>query len=244
MVTFTTGTEGDILFLQSAAGEKAEFGEAKGKVTTLTVDEQTKMSEYTNGEFGTVAGVCNRAFSNRFLSLVVKALKPGGTCVLQMPKASNGSKALMFAGLAEIQTTAVDDTIEQVSGKYPEWDEGSVAAVKISSKVTLDAWNIAADDEEEDAELEDEDDLLEKDGVDTAALKDSYDCGTSKKGAKKACKDCSCGLAEELQANDAAEAPPKSNCGSCGLGDAFRCSTCPYLGTPAFKKGDAVKLSL
>ncbi len=70
----------------------------------------------------------------------------------------------------------------------------------------------------------------------TKAAKEA-DCTTR----RRACKNCVCGRAEveaKLLAEGKAlpddDAPPVGGCGGCSKGDAFRCATCPYRGTPAW----------
>ncbi|VDO93847.1 unnamed protein product [Soboliphyme baturini] len=100
-----------------------------------------------------------------------------------------------------------------------------------------------------DDDLIDEDDLLTEDDYMKPEISIDLDaplknCGdVSKK--RRPCKNCTCGLAEkfEKEAIDEQASNPKSSCGSCYLGDAFRCSTCPYRGLPPFKPGEIVKLS-
>lgn len=89
--------------------------------------------------------------------------------------------------------------------------------------------------------INDDDLLTEEDKIKPTAV---MDCGPGT--TKKACKNCSCGMAElEAQektqlATDSSNA--KSSCGNCYLGDAFRCGGCPYRGLPAFKPGEQVQI--
>ncbi|KAJ5091372.1 hypothetical protein NUU61_006242 [Penicillium alfredii] len=117
-----------------------------------------------------------------------------------------------------------------------------------------------------DDELINEDTLLSEEDL-TRPIVPPPECQPKTGRRRRACKDCTCGLADRLDAEDTerrANADKELNvmmlqsddldeldftvqgktgsCGSCALGDAFRCDGCPYMGLPAFKPGQEVQI--
>eukprot|EP00270_Netrium_digitus_P000102 TRINITY_DN10124_c0_g1_i1.p1 TRINITY_DN10124_c0_g1~~TRINITY_DN10124_c0_g1_i1.p1 ORF type:complete len:391 (-),score=86.08 TRINITY_DN10124_c0_g1_i1:305-1330(-) len=122
-------------------------------------------------------------------------------------------------------------------------------AAAAASSVPMPAaatWRMEAGDDD----LVDEDSLLTTEDMAppliAAITVTATGCGT----AKKACKNCTCGRAELEAKGEVVKQKltidminsPQSACGSCGLGDAFRCAGCPYRGLPPFKLGEKVSL--
>ncbi|KAG2180122.1 hypothetical protein INT43_003910 [Umbelopsis isabellina] len=173
----------------------------------------------------------------------------------------------------------VDQAVSRLSGKFgtvtivakkPAYEVGKKFALNFKktpakAEDKKKVWTIAMSDDA-DAELEDEDLLLdEEDKVkpNKETLTRPDDCELTD-GRRKACKNCTCGRADMMDEEDSTnvvtldmmdeaeddeivevDPTPKKvgGCGSCALGDAFRCSTCPYLGMPAFQEGERVTIS-
>jgi hypothetical protein len=160
---------------------------------------------------------------------------------------------------AEIQTlkdllnVTLNVSVVEIQCQKPNFEVGSSSKLSFSQQnlQVKPSANVAAvwkldDTVDDDIETVDENDLLEEEDLKKPDPTSLRVCGTT--GKRKACKNCSCGLAEELASEqiDVAAQPVQtktSACGNCYLGDAFRCASCPYLGMPAFKPGDKIQLT-
>ncbi|KFP02681.1 anamorsin isoform X1 [Calypte anna] len=149
-----------------------------------------------------------------------------------------------------------DLLLVQIEGRKPNFEVGSSSQLRLSlgkkpsgpsGKASVDPsaaklWTLSANDmNDEEMDLLDSDELLDSEDLkkpDPSSLR-APSC--KEMGKKKACKNCTCGLAEELE-QEKRSSQPKSACGNCYLGDAFRCASCPYLGMPAFKPGEKILL--
>jgi len=207
-------------------------------------------------------GVPVMKHSPEILAYFLKVLAPNGTIFLVESVKADETDSVRsslvlngFTGVNEPAAVALslekEDEAKIVGGqprlwsaRKPQFEVGAKKLLSFAKKPEpqkASQWTL--DDLDDDTvELIDENTLVEAEDLvkpDAATLRV---CGTT--GKRKACKDCSCGLKEELE--DGKEVKTKSvtsSCGSCYLGDAFRCGSCPYLGMPAFKPGEKIQLS-
>ncbi|GMH37456.1 hypothetical protein BSKO_05329 [Bryopsis sp. KO-2023] len=189
------------------------------------------------------------------LNALVVALKPGAALVIHLSEGASAEGVQTACVLSGFRVPE-EKSASKLTVSKPEWESGSKTTISLRKKKTPVAqsngqneskpnvWKISGDnDGDDDDELLDEDDLLTEEDLKPAVI---ADCGT--KAVKKACKDCTCGRAEaEAKGEEVKLTPemlenPQSSCGSCGLGDAFRCGTCPYRGLPAFQQGKKIEL--
>lgn len=194
---------------------------------------------------------------DKLLAEISRVLKPGGTVLIQKTSQSVAGikdgetsleRKLLMAGFLEAQAIQLKPVVPSegaqsfgIKAKKPSWKIGSSFSIKKAEK-SLPKFQI-----EDDMDLIDEDSLLTEEDLKKPQLPVDGDCEVG--STRKACKNCTCGRAEEEEKVEKLGLTmdqlnnPQSACGSCGLGDAFRCGTCPYKGLPPFKLGDKVSLS-
>lgn len=191
----------------------------------------------------------------QWLEEINRVLKPGGRIIVQTPLPSTEQdklnstleRKLLISGFLEVQALELKSLLSHedvqsvtIKGKKASWFMGSSFPIKRAVKTVP---KIQIDDE---SDLIDEDGLLTEEDLKKPQLPPVGDCEVG--STKKACKNCVCGRAEaeekvqKLGLTTEQINNPQSACGSCGLGDAFRCSGCPYRGLPPFKLGEKVSL--
>ncbi|KFH49049.1 Fe-S cluster assembly protein-like protein [Hapsidospora chrysogenum ATCC 11550] len=190
---------------------------------------------------------------------IVTSMKSGALFKLQDgPLSGAEAREAILAGLV------------QKDGSFEKAAEEAVAVpLKLGKKKTTvnKPVQINLDDIDGDDDLIDEEDLLTAD--DRNKIVQPPECRPAPGRRRRACKDCTCGLAERMAGEDGERQDKATadlnalklsadqlnddevdftvqgkvgSCGSCSLGDAFRCATCPYIGLPAFKPGEEVQI--
>ncbi|XP_059303384.1 anamorsin homolog isoform X2 [Lycium ferocissimum] len=211
----------------------------------VTQASTQSLASVESASMDTVALICRslECPSDKLCGDISRVLKPGGTVLLRSQSVSKANstheRKLLLAGFSDAQSSEAGHSMV-ITAKKPSWKVGSSFSLK---KVTKSLPKVQIDD---DSDLIDEDSLLTEEDLKKPQLPSGDDCEVGK--TRKACKNCTCGRAEaetKVQLGPTAEQldNPQSACGSCGLGDAFRCSTCPYKGLPPFKLGEKVTLS-
>lgn len=145
--------------------------------------------------------------------------------------------------------TASAPASQSTSSRDPSPSASAAVSLNLPKKsLKASLWSFTTN---ADVKLIDESSLLTEEDLATRPTATKGDAGCNPKKVKKACKNCSCGLRELELLNESGlpgsikTQPAKpvtdgklgvsgggitSSCGSCYLGDAFRCSGCPYLG--------------
>lgn len=212
----------------------------------------------TNPNFSSIDVILTRfeqpfILNNTVLKKLHQFLKPNGTIIFRGPveelkksEESFVSRLKLNGFLGEtsqnVSIKTPDDsetTLYEILSKKPSYETGSSVSLSFA-KNPVNLWKLTDDDDDDnDSNLIDESDLL--DDIETKKPTESSLRVCSTTGKRKACKDCTCGLSEELNGKNE-EQNVKSSCGNCYLGDAFRCASCPYLGMAAFKPGEKIIL--
>ncbi|KAM4122038.1 hypothetical protein ACB094_01G051800 [Castanea mollissima] len=255
LLAFTDDSVLSINAVSTAASELGIQGVEQCDLKIITQASSLNQLPVESSSFETVISICRSVEfpTDQLFEEILRVLKPDGTILVHKNPQSTTvetdkitsvlERKLLLAGFLKVgvlKSTVPSVQSFGVKAMKPSWKIGSSFAIKKATK-TLPKVQI-----DDDFDLIDEDSLLSEEDLKKPQLPRVDDCEVG--STRKACKNCTCGRAEEeqkVQLGFTAEQinNPQSACGSCGLGDAFRCGTCPYKGLPPFKLGEKVSLS-
>ncbi|KAJ9575887.1 hypothetical protein L9F63_007199, partial [Diploptera punctata] len=237
--------------LQQFVEELQKVIGSSGKVSLENVDRLTLGSHPTSSFDIVLSGVIfpqTIKHTIELLSELLRLVKPQGKIILREAELKTTSLTdLEIQTLKDLLNAKDDVKTVEIECQKPNFEVGSSSKLLFGNKTAevkpanvADVWKLD-DTVDEDIETIDENDLLEEEDLKRPDQTSLRVCGTT--GKRKACKNCTCGLAEELEGKNQPTTTKTSSCGNCYLGDAFRCASCPYLGMPAFKPGEKIQLS-
>ncbi|KAG6020635.1 hypothetical protein E4U41_002774 [Claviceps citrina] len=207
--------------------------------------------------------------SRHLFTTLVPAIKAGGRLRFQGgPPGEAESREAILAGLVArgegFERQDDEEAVVPLRFGKKKTQEAPAAAADAAAALKKFDLNDLDDGDDDDDELIDEDALLNEEDLKRRPQAPT-DCNPQKR--RRPCKDCTCGLAAKFEAeekerraqadagleaikldsNDLNELDftvkgKTGSCNNCSLGDAFRCSTCPFIGLPAFKPGDEVRI--
>lgn len=176
---------------------------------------------------------------NHFIGLLPTIPFDQQFTVIAPTSIKNAKRALIFAGLSVKNTTTENDIVTYTVIRHNKNNTAKpIEAPVVAEAVPQNSsWGI---NPEVKSTVVDESTLL-NDDADVSSKQ--FDCG-SNTGPRKACKNCTCGLAQQEVAEKQAQQEGTGGCGNCSLGDAYRCASCPSLGKPAWKTIDGQPIRL
>ena len=284
LVSLPESTYDVIIILTSPDGSRSESQKLLGRDMLARIVKALKAGGRLRSQDGTFAATDGE---ERRESILAGLIVQGGDGAVKPDHAASQSIPLRF-GKKKSEGGAAAATSVNGTGVVPLPQNGK-RKIDISESAKpagvgfvdfSDDLDVPADDEE----LIDEDTLLDEEDLARPIVqrksKDSRlfsrlltnpatapECRPKSGKRRRACKDCTCGLKEKIEAEDASKRANADNalgtmklgaedlaevdftvqgkvgsCGSCALGDAFRCDGCPYIGLPAFKPGEEVRL--
>ncbi|VDK65933.1 unnamed protein product [Onchocerca ochengi] len=220
------------------------------KLTVLVSKDEQIEADIKKEIYNGIIVVTFGAALERLLRSAFLATKPNSTVRVIVRNADDAKilREIKLAGFLDVMKVC-DGIWKAYDCKKPNISVGAAVPLKLPhSSKKLNVWNVNVVDDD----LIDEDMLLQEEDYakpTIATIKENFggnfDTPNEVK-KRRPCKNCTCGLAEIIESEKvtAQIKPGKSSCGNCGLGDAFRCSTCPYWGLPPFKPGEEGKIKL